>query len=47
MIFSGYEHGHYFVRLSRDMRMADMAGVFGRGYRLFGGYLLLIKRRMR
>ncbi len=45
MIYSGYEHGHYFVRLNRDVKMVEMAGVFGRGYTLFGRYMLLIKRR--
>ncbi len=45
MIFSGYENNHFFVRLTRDMRMVDAFDVLHRGYRLVDGYLLLLKKR--
>ena len=45
MIYSGYEHGHYFVRLTHDVKLAAIRDVLGSGYRVFGTFMLLVKRR--
>jgi hypothetical protein len=45
MIYSGYESGHYFVRLTHDMPILDVVEVLRSGYRMVGRYMLLIKRR--
>ena len=45
MIYSGYENGHYFVRLTHDIRVLDAVDIFHDGYKLFGGHMLLLKRR--
>jgi len=45
MIYCGYENGHYYVRLTHDMRLVDAMCMFQGGYRMVMGYMLLIKRR--
>lgn len=45
MIYSGYEHGHYFVRLTHDIRMIEAADMLNDGYKLMMGHMLLVKRR--
>lgn len=46
MIYSGYEHGHYFVRLTHDIRIAEAVSILNNGYKIMAGYMLLIKKRM-
>lgn len=45
MTYAGYENGHYYVRLTHDMKFLDAMGIFQSGYRMVMGYMLLIKRR--
>ena len=45
MIYAGYENGHYYVRLTHDMRLIDALFMFQRGYHIVIGYMLLIKKR--
>ncbi len=45
MIYSGYENGHFFVRLTHDIPVLDAMDVLGSGYKLVMGYMLLLKRR--
>ncbi len=47
MIYSGYENGRYFVRLTHDMRMLEAMDIFHDGYKLLGGHMLLLKKRDR
>lgn len=46
MIYSGYENGHYFVRFTHDIKILDAVDVLSSGYKIFGKYLLLLKRRV-
>lgn len=45
MIYSGYESGHYYVRLTHDMRMLDAMDMLKNGYRIALGHMLLLKKR--
>ena len=45
MIYSGYENGYYFLRLTHNIKMTDITNIFHDGYNIFGTHMLLIKKR--
>ncbi len=45
MIYSGYENGHYYVRITSDVKLLDVLGMQYSGFKFLGEYMLFLKRR--